>query len=247
VQLLPDNHGVWWPLVTEDKVYCAVQRRIPEFPDTESVTPGASEDTFAIYGRELCFVNHVDRQAELWSSGDGSSWRRVAVISDRDQSSETALTSLDDGRLVAFLRHDDHSSPPQVRDRPEILVSEPPYTDWFAACRLGFRSNGPSIGNVDGTVVTCSRAFFEDPRTPLSSDLCRARVRGLILGIFDPGEARWEPALALPHHSAQGPGLGFPDVSYAWILDRGGGDFALAYYEGFKEGPSGIHLARLIL
>lgn len=72
-------------------------------------------------------------------------------------------------------------------------------------------------------------------------------MRGLILGIFDPDEARWDPALALPHHSPREPGLGFPDVSYAWILDRGGGEFALAYYEGFKEGPSDIRLARLRL
>jgi hypothetical protein len=251
VQALPSNHAIWWPVEVGETVYAAVQRRIPQFPDPDSVTPVASEDTIDRYGRRLHFVNCVDRQAEIWSSSDGLTWQRSALISDSDQASETALVNLPDGRMIAFLRHDDHSSAPEISNRPEILTSKPPYRVWRVSCRLPFRSNGPSIGLVNDRVVTCSRAFFEDPRTPLSDSLSRARSRGLIIGIFDPDDGEWLPAITLPHHFGRrrdlGDDLGFPDVSYAWFTDRGKGRFALTYYQGFKGSPSDIRMARLKL
>ena len=88
-------------------------------------------------------------------------------------------------------------------------------------------------------------------------DICRQRIRGMIIGIFDPSAQRWEPALTIPHsRGVRGPtdpdahedsNLNWPDISYASIIDLENDRFAMSYYEGFKGPPSDIHLAILEL
>jgi len=134
-----------------------------------------------------------------------------------------------------------------------MVVAEPPYTEWRSIYRFHFPHNGPCIGLIDGKLITCSRAFFEDPGTPLNSDLCRRRVRGLIFGVFDVDAAMWRPALTMAHHRGpRGEGdpdvcddqkLNFPDISYAWMTDLGKGKFAVIYHEGYKGPPCDIRLA----
>ena len=75
------------------------------------------------------------------------------------------------------------------------------------------------------------------------------------MGVFDPDSLEWEPTLAIPHArgvmSPDDPdghadtGMNWPDVSYASIMDLGGGDFVMIYYEGFKGPPSDIRAAML--
>jgi hypothetical protein len=248
VQVLPDNYVIWWPIVVGNTVYAGVQRRIPDSFDFEAFKSWAELSGFE---RPLEFVNNIDRQSELWKSDDGIDWQQVGIICDREQASETALTVLPDSSMVGFIRHDDHTSSSAARNRPEIAISDPPYESWESLYRFSFSNNGPCIGSIGGRVVTCSRAFFDDSRTPMADCLCRERIRGLILGTFDVESASWDPTLVIPHHT--GPrssdlldsSLNFPDVSYAWMRDEGDGEFTISYYEGFKGPPSDIRVARL--
>jgi len=249
-QVMPENYAIWWTVRVGDRVYAAVQRRVPDTIDLDGLVKTLPEGMVGL-DRPLQFVNRIDRQAELWSSQDGLRWRQVSVICDRDQASETALAVLPDSRMVGFVRHDDHDADPLTRNRPEIVISHPPYRDWRRLYRFGFQTNGPCIGQVGEKLVTCSRAFFEDDRTPLNSGLCRERRRGLIMGTFDVPRSVWAPEITIPHRegprSDRGldPSLGFPDVSYAWMGNTENGDFHLAYYEGFKGAPSDIRMARI--
>ncbi len=170
-QVVPSNYVIWWPLALDGSVFAAVQRRIPDSSDPESLKQQASNMGLRGCSRPLEFVNRIDRQAELWSSRDGLNWKQVSIICDRDQASETALSVLPDGRMVGFVRHDDHCGEESERNRPEIVVADPPYHRWASVYRFGFRTNGPCLGLVGDELVTCSRAFFEDPRTPLNSEL----------------------------------------------------------------------------
>jgi hypothetical protein len=254
LQVLPDNYVIWWPTVAEGRQYAGVQRRVPDSASWQGEATRAREQGRLGFDRGPRFVNHVDRQAELWSSEDGASWVQVGIIDDADQASETALAVLPDGRMVAMVRHDNHDSPLRERSRPEILLADPPYREWRPILRFDFPNNGPCLGLIGDTLVTCSRAFFEDERTPLNSDTCRSRVRGMIMGTIDLDGERWQAGLSIPHRTGPVPaGQGggrpdsFPDVSYAWFLDRGGGRFLMAHYEGFKGSPSQIWLSHLRL
>jgi hypothetical protein len=129
------------------------------------------------------------------------------------------------------------------------MVSDPPFECWKRVIRFDFLTNGPSIALVSGALVTCSRAFFEDPRTPLNSIERTRGLRGLILGEVELEDAKWEPRLSIPHHtgflSEVDASIGHPDISYAWMRDLGSGQFAMAYYEGHKGASSDIRMARL--
>ena len=249
-QVMPDNYAIWWAIGAGDLVYAAVQRRVPDSADQDGILKSLPEGMVGLE-RPLEFVNGIDRQAELWSSRDGLRWRQVSIICDSDQASETALTVLPDSRMLGFVRHDDHNADPLTRNRPEIVISHPPFREWRRLYRFGFQTNGPCIGQTGEKLVTCSRAFFEDDRTPLNSDLCRQRRRGLIIGTFDISRSEWVPEMAIPHRdgprSGEGadPSLGLPDMSYAWMGNPGDGGFHLAYYEGFKGAPSDIRMARI--
>ncbi|MBU7004650.1 MAG: hypothetical protein HXS50_03730 [Theionarchaea archaeon] len=249
VQALPDNYVIWWPIVVGDTVYAGVQRRIPDSFDFETFRSTSGLSGLA---RPLEFANKVDRQAELWKSEDGINWEQVGIICDRDQASETALALLPDSRMVGFVRHDDHTASREDRNMPEVAVSDPPYERWDSSYRFNFPNNGPCIGSIGGRIVTCSRAFFDDPRTPMTDDLCRDRIRGLILGFFDVENAGWSPTLVIPHHTgsrfdvtSMDESLNFPDISYAWMRDEGKGIFSMSYYEGYKGRPSDIRFAKI--
>ena len=225
VQALPDHHTIWWVSSARDGLYASVQVREP--------MEGGSISS---------------KRSELWHSADGVRWTKRSVISAERLASETALALLPDRRLVAFVRHDeDH--------KPEIKTSIPPYTEWTSALKFGFRHNGPCLGLVNGKLVTCSRGFFDDPATPMLDDLCKQRIRGMIVGTLDPSGRGWRPVLMMPHgRGVRGPAdpvvdedasLNWPDISYASIVDLGDDRFAMSYYEGFKGPPSDIHLAVL--
>ena len=224
---LPEHRVIWWVSAGPDAHYASVYQ-------VDTAFDSSSRSSFS----------------ELWRSADGLQWGKVSVISDEHRATEVALAFLPDKRLFAFIRHDAH-------DKPEIKLSSPPYKDWKTAYQFDFRHNGPCIGLVGDKLVTASRAFFEDEKTPLIDDLCRERKRGMILGVFDPSTLQWEPKLAMPHSrgvaSPSDPDghddadMNWPDVSYASILALDDTLFKMAYYEGFKGWPSDIRLATLRL
>ena len=228
---LPEHRAIWWVAPGPDALYASVY--------------GAGRGD----GVRADSPNYC-KWTELWRSEDGLAWEKVGIISDENRAGEAALAFLPDKRLFAFVRHDEH-------DKPEIKFASPPYTEWETAVELGFRNNGPSIGLVGDKLVTATRAHFEDPRTPLADDLCRERLRGMILGVFDPDTLEWEPALTIPHsrgvalptdpdgHTDEA--MNWPDVSYASIMDLGDGKFVMIYYEGLKGPPSDIRAAMLTM
>ena len=224
---LREHCVIWWVALGPDALYASVY----------GLGTGAD-------GPNYC------KWTELWRSDNGLAWEKVGIISDENRATEAALAFLPDKRLFALVRHDEH-------DKPEIKFASPPYTEWETAVELGFRNNGPSIGLVGDKLVTATRAVFEDPRTPLSDDLCRERLRGMILGVFDPEALEWEATLAMPHSrgvaQATDPDghadgvMNRPDVSYASIMDLGDGKFVMIYYEGLKGPPSDIRAAILTI
>lgn len=223
-QLLPDEHMLWWVQPVGDILYGSVQVRLP-IPSEEG---------------------EFEFRAELWCGNDARTWRKVSVISDEHKASEVALALCPGERLLAFVRHDD-----ALQNCPELKIASPPYMDWQNLWEFDFRNNGPCLGTIQNTIITASRAFFEDAATPLSSPLLRQRERGMILGVVDIDAGQWKPALTIPHSTGarkgNNPKLDYPDISYASMLDLGGGEFAMSYYEGYKGGPSDIRLAMISL
>lgn len=173
-------------------------------------------------------------------SEDGLDWRTHAIISRERQPSECALTFLPDGRAVGFLRHDDESAP-----FPEIVVAAPLYERWDKLLDFPFMTNGPCLGLVGGTVVAAGRAFVDWGPAEIAALAPPGTIRGLLVMTLDLDTPRVVPELIIP--CAPVPEGDFPDVSYAAILDLGGGRFAMSYYDGLKTGYSDIKLARLRL
>lgn len=225
-QIMMDQHALWWTVSADSAIYGAVQIRPP--------------------------CRHaVTCHAELWKTTDGLNWEKVSVISDRHCATEAALAFLPDQRLVAFVRHDADAP----NDKPEIIVARPPYRAWEQIVAFDFQHNGPCIGWGAGELVTISRAFFDDPNTPVVDNTCRQRLRGLILGTIDAATLQWRPTLIIPHHRGLRPKdapdaqedakMNFPDIAYASIVDGHERTFAFSYYEGYKGSPSDMRLATL--
>ncbi len=223
-QGLPDHLGIWWVEQSENVLYASVQKRLPA------------------EGRDgIC-------RAELWKSLNGTDWEYVSVISEENEATEVALLILPDKRMLAFVRHD-----AEENHFPEIMLSRLPYVDWKTIIRFDFWHNGPCLGRVDDTIVTASRAFFDDKKTPLTDDVCKQRLRGIILGTIDVNSCEWNAELVIPHHHGirgraeqcvhEDANFNFPDISYASIVDIDGEKFAMSYYEGYKGYPSDIRFA----
>jgi hypothetical protein len=188
--VLPDYRTLWWVINTPGSLLAAGQKRLP-------VDRGRA----------------VKRSAELWRSRDGMRWEHAGIICDEHQASEVALALLPDERLAAFVRHDDSDWP---HNGMEILVSTPPYTSWEHVLDFPFRHNGGGMALIGGTLVTASRAMFEDPETPLVDDSVRARQRGIIIGRLEIEKPQWIPALMIPHpRGVRGRTSGIP-ASSTW-------------------------------
>lgn len=222
------DHFLWWALPVDGSLYGSARLR------QVRVVEGREEKVYA---------------AKLVRSEDGRQWETVSVISAERLGSETALAALPDGRLLAFVRHDAKGAD----GRPELKVARPPYLQWEPLYAFDFLTNGPCLGIVDGTVVASGRAFFEDPQTPLVTPEIRPAQRGLLVMTVDPDGPHLTPQLLIPHEApagrdaaSKGSGKG-PDISYAGIVDLGGGRFAMSYYDGLKDGPAHIKLAFLSL
>ncbi len=228
VQALPNHFGIWWVANKENNLFASVQKRLP------------SEGN-----ERIC-------RAELWKSIDGVHWEFVSIISDENEATEVALSVLPDERILAFVRHD-----AKENHFPEIKVAEPPYVSWNTIIKFDFWHNGPCLGKVNDKIVTVSRAFFEDSKTPLNNEICRQRLRGIILGTIDVDNHKWNAELSIPHH--RGPrglrepdvhedaAFNFPDISYASIVEIEKEKFAMSYYEGYKGYPTDIRLAVVLL
>ena len=223
--LTPEDHTLWWTCRGEDRVFGSVQVR-PSVTTTE----------------RRC-------RAELWESVNGTDWKKVSVISQAHEPNEVAMVPTEQGSLLAFVRHEDKAP----YNRPEILISEPPFQKWEPLFAFNFQTNGPCIGRVGDRFVTCSRAFFDNPGTPLVTPEQKPLYRGLILGELDLTNRRWIPQLIIPHSTGHiepsagareaGETVNRPDISYASILDLGDDRFAMSYYEGYKFDRSTIRLA----
>ena len=180
--------------------------------------------------------------AEFVASDDGLEWRTLSVISRDRRPTECALAFLPDGRAVGFLRHELEANP-----FPEIVVAEPPYTEWKVAYSFPYWTNGPCLGLVGDTLVASSRAMLDWDSTP--RDVVELADPGAIRGLqimtvdVDKGEVKPELVISCPPH----PEDDWPDVAYAGILDLGEGHFVMSYYEGLKKAYSDIKLARLSL
>jgi hypothetical protein len=190
-------------------------------------------------------VQKREDQVSLWRSPDGRTWEQVSVISDEHSATETAFDFLSDERIVAFVRHDSRRYP-----EPEIKVSEPPYRTWKTLIQFPFRYQGPCLKRVGDTVVISGRAFFEDERTPLLTEEMKPKRRGMLVMTVDVEGGKLVPELMLPHST--GPQEwrgkeGFPDISYARIVDLARSRFGMSYYEGYKFRRSWIRLAVLSL
>ena len=219
--------GIWWAEPQGDRVYGSGYRRVP-VDDDGNTLPGSSQ--------------YRTDSAEFIVSDDGLDWQTHSVISRERQPTECALAFLPDGRAVGFLRHDVEEA-----RFPEIVVAEPPYTNWTTAYEFAYPTNGPCLGMVGNTLVASSRAFLEwDSTPPEVVDLAEPRaVRGLqIMTVdVDQGEVVPELVISCPPHPADD----WPDISYAGIVDLRGGEFVMSYYDGLKMAHSDIKLARLRL
>jgi hypothetical protein len=225
----PEFHFIWGLLTHGGRMYAAERKA----------------KTTTVNG-----VEQRDYASNLLRSDDGHQFELVSEMSHERDSSEPAMAFLDDGRLIVFLRHDlDHY--------PEILLADPPYTQWQKVLDFPFKCNGPSLGLVGDTIVISGRAFYEDPHTPLLTSDIRARERGLLVMTVDLERRALVPQLMIPHTTGPlAPGdpgadedarFNAPDISYASTVDLGGGRFAMSYYEGYKGQRSDIRLALLSL
>jgi hypothetical protein len=219
--------GLWWTDTHGGRAYGSGHVCTP-VDDRGNPLPGSSH----------CETN----SAEFVVSDDGLEWKTLSVISQDREPSECALAFLPDGRAVGFLRHNLEQNP-----FPEIVVAKPPYTKWEVAYSFPYWTNGPCLGMVGDTVVASSRAMLDWDSTPQDVvSLAEAgAVRGLQIMTVDVDEGRVTPELVIscPPH----PEDDWPDVSYAGILDLGGGEFVMTYYQGLKVAYSDIKLARLRL
>ncbi|MEW6750533.1 MAG: sialidase family protein [Candidatus Latescibacterota bacterium] len=179
---------------------------------------------------------------EFVASDDGLDWRTLSIISREREPSECALAFLPDGRAVGFLRHNLEQDP-----CPQIVVADPPYLRWKTAYTFPYFTNGTCLGMVGGTLVASSRAMLDwDSTPPEVVELADAgAVRGLLIMTVDVDAPRVTPELVIscPPH----PDGDWPDVSYAGIVDLGGGEFAMSYYQGLKNAGSDVMLAWLHL
>lgn len=179
---------------------------------------------------------------EFVASEDGLEWKTLSVISQERQPTECALAFLPDGRAVGFLRYQLTENP-----FPDIVVAEPPYTKWEVACSFPYWTNGPCLGMVGDTLVASSRAMLDWDSTPREVvDLAEpGAVRGLQIMTVDVDKGQVTPELVIscPPH----PEDDWPDISYAGIVDLGGGRFVMSYYQGLKRAFSDIKLAQLRL
>jgi hypothetical protein len=221
------HHFIWWMMARGDHLYATERRAWRVLVDGQQ---------------------RREYQTSFLRSPDGFRWERVGVISAERLASECAFAFLPDGRAVGFLRHD-------LDQRPEIVVSDPPYRRWRVAISVPFMYSGPCLGLVAGQIVVSGRAFFEDPTTPLVTAEMRPRQRGLLVATVELDAGRLIPRLMIPHSRGplgpDDPGadedarFNAPDISYASVVDLGRGRLAMSYYEGWKGRVSNVRLARL--
>ena len=212
--------GIWWVEPAGDCLYAAGYLR--------------SEET----GRPV--------RAELLESTDGVAWKTVSIISDERHASETPIVFLDDGRCLAFVRHDAGTQlggPQAVQEdiRPEIRISEPPYDNWETLIDFSFKTNGPCLGRVGDTVVASSRAMLEFSPPEIVKLAESGAVRGLLVMTVDVENSVIVPEMVLS--CPQAPAGDYPDVSYADVEDLGEGKFVMSYYDGTKRSGTAIKLA----
>ncbi len=219
--------GLWWAEPYGGRVYGTgyVYKPVDEHGN---VLPGSTE----------C----EQSSCEFVVSDDGLEWKTLSVISQDRQPTECALAFLPDGRAVGFLRYQLIENP-----FPDIVVAEPPYTKWEVVYNFDYWTNGPCLGMVGDTLVASSRSMLDWDSTPreIVNMAEPGAIRGLQIMTIDVDKREVTPELVIscPPH----PEDDWPDVSYAGILDLGGGEFVMTYYEGLKVAYSDIKLARLQL
>ena len=255
-RVFPFGYTPWWTGMHDGFLYATVQRRFPMGSNLKELETLCSAQAPRGWERPLEFITHgVDRQAELWRTRNGLDWEQISIVCDERQASESPFAVLPDGRMVALVRHDD------IRDfnnvgldgRPEVRICEVPYSRWRKLLDFDFWTNASGVGFLHGRIITCGRAVFENPHTPLNSDVCRERKRGQIMGIIDPDKGTWVAVLALPvlegprHPGKDGyqgsASQGAPDIANPSFLKLEEERFALFYTEGYKGPPADIRLA----
>jgi hypothetical protein len=98
-------------------------------------------------------------KVELLTSTDAINWQSIAQITDTNAPTETAITFLPDGRLLAVIRQNIAGHP------PGFAIADPPYTDWQLFGGQGHFS-GPAIEMVGDTIVVASRTLLQDWNLP---------------------------------------------------------------------------------
>ena len=209
-----------------------------------------------IYGTEYVYGGKQgETVTNLIRTSDGHRWEHVSVLSDERHANETSFAFLPDDRALAFVRH-------EMDLYPEIKIAEPQYEIWESVITMPFKAAGPCLGLVGDTIVVSARAFLEELETPLVTPELAAHRRGLLIMTVDLDRRIVNPQVLIPHSTGPltpgDPGYhehpptialdpNTPDISYASIVDLGGGRFAMSYYDGYIGGPADIRLLQLRL
>jgi len=154
-----------------------------------------------------------DREVHLIVSDDGLKWQKVSTVRAGKWESETTLQFVEKGRLLAWLRQK-YGSP-----QCQLLVAEPPYTDWKPQPAGVEHLSGHSVTTIRGVTYLLSRTMDR-----------AAKKNGTM--IYTYADGKLQPYCELP---AGG------DCAYAEAVELG--DDLLVSYYSTHEGATNIYVA----
>jgi len=189
-------------------------------------------------GTYYCAADNLN-SVHLIKSTDGMNWEYVSTITTQYKPSETALTFLKDGTLLAFSRLNDKGTLGDTR--AGFSKSSPPYSSWEFKLGGTQHFSGPAAELVGNTVLVSSRTLLSswglspNPKVPGDGGQRTA------LYIFDVDTMSLSSPVMLPTETGG-------DSSYPGILPTGNNRALVCWYDGSRNygspSPSNIWLAQ---